>query len=257
MAEPDSPEKTDLEGSIVLITGGARRIGETIARHLHGHGARLLVHYHTNAENAQRMQWQLNAIRPDSVEIIQGDFRDIAQFKIDLRHAIHRLGRLDCLINNASRFYPTPISSTGDEQWNDLIGTNLMAPFFLSQETAPYLKINHGSIINIADIYAQRPLPEYSVYSASKAGLVSLTRSLAWELGPEIRVNAIAPGAILWPDHDIDEIARQRIVSKTALKQVGNPSDIAKAALFLMTSADYITGQILNVDGGRSILFGS
>ncbi len=244
-----------LSGRLILVTGGARRIGEAIVRHLHMHGARLLIHYDTSHSEALDLKEELSSTRPDSVEIIQGSFRDIAELKINLRHTIHDLGGLDCLINNASRFYPTPIASTGDDQWDDLITTNLIAPYFLSQTTAPYLKKSRGSIINITDIYAERPLPGYSVYSASKAALMSLTRSLAIELGPEIRVNGIAPGAILWPEHDHDELSQQRIISKTALKQIGNPEDIAKTVLFFLSSADYITGQIINVDGGRSIQY--
>ena len=251
---PDAPADLPLSGKVVLVTGGARRIGEAITRHLHAHGARLLVHYDTSHNEATALKEELNRTRPDSVEIIQGSFREIDELKINLRHAVHDLDGLDCLINNASRFYPTPISSTGNDQWDDLITTNLTAPYFLSQTTAPYLKKSRGSIINITDIYAERPLSGYSVYSASKAALMSLTRSLALELGPEIRVNGIAPGAILWPEHDSDKVAQQRIIAKTALKQVGNPEDIAKTVLFLITSADYITGQIINVDGGRSIV---
>lgn len=254
-SEDESTTEQSLSGKTVLITGGARRIGETIARHLHGHGARLLVHYDTSSDAAQQLKEELNAVRPGSLETVQGDFQHLAEFKIHLRHAVHELGGLDCLINNASRFYATPISSTGDDQWHDLITTNLMAPYFLSQVTAPYLKKNRGSIINITDIYAERPLPGYSVYSASKAALMSLTRSLAGELGPEVRVNGIAPGTILWPKNDADEVAQQRIIAKTALKQMGNPGDIAKTVLFLIAFADYVTGQIINVDGGRSILY--
>lgn len=251
---PESPADPVLSGKAVLVTGGARRIGEAIVRHLHAHGAFLLVHYDTSHDEVLALREELNDERPDSVEIIRGSFREIVELRVSLRHAIHDLGGLDCLVNNASRFYPTPIFSTGDEQWNDLITTNLTAPYFLSQATAPYLKRRRGSIVNITDIYAERPLPGYSVYSASKAALTSLTRSLALELGPEIRVNGIAPGAILWPEQDNDEAARQRITANTALKQVGNPGDIAETVLFLITSADYITGQIINVDGGRSIL---
>ncbi len=251
--ETESSSESLLSGKNILVTGGARRIGEAITRHLHMHGARLLVHYDTSHAEALALQEQLNNSRPESVEIIQGSFHQIAELKVNLRHAIHEFGGLDCLINNASRFYPTPISSTGDDQWDDLITTNLIAPYFLSQTTAPYLRKRRGSIINITDIYAERPLSGYSVYSASKAALMSLTRSLALELGPEIRVNGIAPGAILWPEHDNDELVQQRIIAKTALKQVGNPEDIARTALFFVSSADYITGQIINVDGGRSI----
>jgi len=251
---PESSADPTLAGKVVLVTGGARRIGEAITRHLHAQGARLLVHYDASHSEALALKEELNDARPGSMEVIHGSFREINELKINLRHAIHELGGLDCLINNASRFYPTPISSTGDDQWDDLITTNLMAPYFLSQAAAPHLKKNRGSIINITDIYADRPLPGYSVYSASKAALMSLTRSLALELGPEIRVNGVAPGAILWPEHDSDEVAQQRIIAKTALRQVGSPEDIAKAVLFLISSADYITGQIINVDGGRSIL---
>ena len=241
-----------LEDKVIIVTGGVRRIGETITRHLHSHGAHMVVHYNTSFEQAHILQDQLNEIRKDSITLLQGDLRNIAAMKNTLRNIIYQMGRLDGLINNASRFYSTPLCSTNEDQWHDLIDTNLMAPYFLSQAIAPYLAKTQGSIINITDIYADRPLHSHSVYSASKAGLVSLTRSLASELGPQVRVNAIAPGAIIWSEHDNDEIAHQRFISATPLKRTGTPADIADAVYFLVTAADYITGQVINIDGGRS-----
>ncbi len=243
----------NLENKVVLITGGCKRIGACTARYLHKHGMRLIIHYNKSVADAEQIVSELCAIRPDSATLIQGDLGDIAKVKYHVREAVNALGRLDALVNNASAFFPTPIASSTEDQWQTIIDVNLKAPYFLAQVVAPYLKKHHGSIINITDIYAQRPLLNHAIYSASKAGLVSLTQSLANELGPEIRVNAIAPGAILWPENDSDEIAHQRLISKTPLKRAGKPTDIAKTIHFLITNADYISGQVINVDGGRSM----
>jgi len=238
---------------VVLITGGARRIGACTARYLHNQGMRIVIHYNNSSVDAEQIESELCEIRPDSVKLIQGDLRDIASVKLIIREVVNQLGQLDALVNNASAFFPTPVSSSRESQWETIMDTNLKAPYFLSQTVAPYLKKQRGSIINITDIYAENPLLEHAIYSALKAGLASLTKSLALELGPEIRVNAVAPGAILWPEYDTDEISHQRMISNTPLKRAGEPEDIAKAIHFLITSADYITGQMINVDGGRTI----
>ena len=244
----------NLDNKVILITGAARRIGAATARLLHHQGANLIIHYHQSRSAAQCLVDELCAIRSNSVQLVQGDLRDINDLKIRLRQILAKTGRLDGLINNASSFFPSPIASATEDQWETLFDINVKAPFFLSQATAPYLEKNHGSIINIVDIYAARPLYDHPIYCASKAALASLTRSLAIELGPNIRVNGVSPGAIMWPESDQDEVAQQRLISRTPLKQIGDPDDIAKTVLFLLRDANYITGQVLNVDGGRTVV---
>ena len=244
-----------LEGKVLLVTGGAHRIGAAVAHFLHQRGARLVVHYHTSRQQAVSLRDRLNTLRRNSVTLAQGDLKNLSEIRRILDDAMGREGRLDGLINNASRFYPTPLDSANEQQWHDLISTNMMAPYFLSQWAAPYLRESGGSIINITDIYAGKPLAGHSIYCSSKAGLVSLTRSLAVELGPHIRVNAIAPGAVLWPADGSAEDVRSEIVSRTPLKQTGEPEDIAQAVHFLLTAARFMTGQVLHLDGGRSIAY--
>lgn len=244
-----------LEGKVLLVTGGAHRIGASIAHFLHQRGARLVVHYHTSRQQAVGLCDRLNALRRDSVTLVQGNLKDVSEMRSILDDAMGRAGRLDGLINNASRFYPTPLDSANEQQWHDLISTNMMAPYFLSQWAAPHLRESGGSIINITDLYAEKPLAGHSIYCSSKAGLASLTRSLAVELGPHIRVNAVAPGAVLWPSGGAADEARSEIVSRTPLKQTGEPEDIARAVHFLLTAARFMTGQVLHLDGGRSIVY--
>ncbi len=241
-----------LTDKVVLITGAAHRIGATIARLLHAEGMRIVLHYRSSRAAAQALQQELTAQRPDSVMLVQADLLATAGLSTLVTEAVNAWGRLDVLVNNASTFYRTPLGTVTEEQWDDLMGTNLKAPFFLSQAAAPHLRAQHGCIINIVDIHADRPLKHFPVYSMAKAGLVMLTRALACELGPEVRVNAVAPGAILWPEH-LDEVTKQRIVSRTFLKRQGDPMDIAKAVRFLIRDADYMSGQVLTVDGGRSL----
>jgi len=231
-----------LANKVVLITGAAHRIGATTARMLHAEGLNILLHYRNSR----------NAIRADSVHLIQADLHDTAKLPALIEQAIQIWGRLDVLINNASSFYATPIGTVTETQWEDLIGSNLKAPFFLSQAAAPYLRQQHGCIVSIVDIHAERPLKEFPVYSMAKAGLVMLTKSLACELGPEVRVNAVAPGAILWPEN-LGENEKQKIISRTFLKRQGAPDDIARAILYLIRDAGYMSGQVLTVDGGRSL----
>lgn len=242
-----------LSPRVVLITGAAHRIGARIAHTLHHAGANLVLHYRNSKVAAEIVAQELNGQRAQSVALVQGDLHDTQRAPQIIDEAAAAWGRLDVLINNASTFYPTPMGSVTEEQWQDLLGANLRAPFFLSQAAAPFLRTTQGCIVNIADIHAERPLKNYPVYSIAKAGLVMLTKALACELGPEVRVNAVAPGAILWPEHGLDEVTKQRIVSRTFLKRQGEPSDIAQAVLFLIRNAAYMTGQVLTVDGGRSL----
>ncbi len=237
----------------MLITGGARRVGATVARALHAAGANIFIHYRSSAAAAISLADSLNQLRPHSAAIHAAQLSaDDAPQKL-VAAALLEFGRLDVLINNASSFYPTPVGQISLAQWDDLVGSNMKAPLFLSQAAAPSLKARRGLIINMVDIHALRPLKQHPVYCAAKAGLVMLTKSLARELGPQIRVNGIAPGPVLWPEGDMAEDIKHEIVDKTALKRAGSPQDIARTALFLAADAPYITGQIIAVDGGRSI----
>lgn len=240
------------DSPVVLITGAAHRIGATTAKLLHQNGMNIVLHYRGSREQAQAVQKELNDLRENSVILIQADLHITNGLPALIDESVKAWGRLDVLINNASSFYPTKMGKATEAQWDDLIGSNLKAPFFLSQAAAPHLKKNNGCIINIVDIHADRPLKTFPIYSMAKAGLAMMTKSLACELGPEIRVNAVAPGAILWPEN-LDEVAKQRIVSRTFLKRQGEPNDISKTILYLIKDAGYVTGQIITVDGGRSL----
>lgn len=236
----------------VLITGAAKRIGAAIARKLHAEGMFVIVHYHRSANEAHQLVRELNNTRQDSAITVQGDLQHKEYYPAIIEHALAFKGELDVLINNASAFYPTPVGNMTDEDWHTLIDTNLKAPLFLSKMAAPYLRKTQGCIINLTDIHAVRPLAEHVIYSISKAGLVTLTQSLAKELAPKIRVNAISPGAIAWPDGITDE-NKEMILTQVPLKRTGELDDIARTAIFLIKDADYITGQIISVDGGRSL----
>lgn len=239
---------------VALITGGGKRIGAAIARRLHQEGMNLILHYRSSDQEAHALQSELNAARGDSVVLIKGDLLDDHKISNLVQEAVNVHARLDVVVNNASTFYPTPLGKTTEQDWDDLIGTNLKAPYFLCQAAAPELARRGGCIINIADIYGERPLKQHPVYSIAKAGLIMLTRALARELAPEIRVNAVAPGAILWPENDRDRVAQQRIVSRTPLKRTGTAADIATTVLFLIRDADFVTGHVVPVDGGRSVV---
>jgi pteridine reductase len=240
---------------VALITGGARRVGAAICRRLHAGGVSLMVHYRSSVDEARALQAELNAARPESVALVQADLLHMPALPEMVAETVRRFGRLDILINNASSFFPSPVGEITETEWDDLIGTNLKTPLFLSQAAAPHLRRNHGCIVNIVDIHADRPMRNYVVYSTAKGGLLALTRSLACELGPEVRVNGVSPGIIMWPEDDrwADEVARQRLVQTTLLKRVGDPDDIARTVGFLVFDAPYVTGQIIPVDGGRSI----
>ena len=247
--------EANLQNKIVLITGGAKRVGASICRLLHANGANLMIHYRSSVNEARALQAELNLQRPNSVAIIQGDLLNLSVLPSLVQETIKHFGKLDVLINNASSYYPTEIGDIQEEQWQDLMGSNLKAPLFLSQAAAVELRKQHGCIINITDMHVERPKKGYIVYSVAKAGLVTLTKSLAHELSPEVRVNAVAPGPVMWPEDNpqFDELYRQRVISQTLLKRIGEPNDIAKAVKFLIQDAPFITGQVIAVDGGRSL----
>jgi pteridine reductase len=243
-----------LAGRTVLVTGGARRVGAAIVRMLHGCGARLAIHCRRSHLEAEALAAELNAQRPGSAQVYVADLLDLEALPGLVQAVLAHSDRLDVLVNNASTFYPTPFGTITPAQWQDLMGSNLQAPLFLTQAAAPALRAAHGLVINIADIHGLRGLRDYSVYSAAKAGLVHLTRSLARELAPEVRVNAIAPGPVLWPEDaaSLDAERQREIVARTLLKRPGSPEDVARAVRFFATDAPYVTGQLLAVDGGRS-----
>ncbi|MCU7931974.1 MAG: pteridine reductase [Candidatus Thiodiazotropha sp. (ex Codakia rugifera)] len=245
--------RVDLTGKSVLITGAAQRIGAAIACQLHAEGMNILLHYRHSKEAAERLKQTLEADRPNSVWLLQADLQQPDSYQHLINQVEARCNRLDLLVNNASSFYPTSVESASHAQWDDLIGSNLKAPFFLSQAAAPLLHKTEGCIINLVDIHAQRPLKHYPIYSVAKAGNAMLVKSLARELGPTIRVNGIAPGVILWPEQGLSEQQRRTILDRTALKRAGTPEDIARTLLFLYRDAHYVTGQIIAVDGGRTL----
>ncbi len=246
-------DSRQLDGQWALITGAGKRIGACIARTLHARGAGIAIHYRESEAPAAELAAALNAIRADSALTVKGDLLNTARIPELVADVLHHAGRLDILVNNASSFYPTPIGTITDEHWEDLLGTNLKAPLFLSQAVAPHLRDTHGVIINIVDIHAQRPLRDHPVYGTAKAGLAMLTRSLARDLAPDIRVNGISPGAILWPEDGMPEAIKESIVRQVPMARAGDPEDIAGCVLYLVRDARYVTGQIIAVDGGRSI----
>ncbi|MDD5248003.1 MAG: pteridine reductase [Rhodocyclaceae bacterium] len=239
---------------VVLVTGGARRVGAEIARTLHAAGAVVMLHYRHSAAEAERLVAELNARRPQSAASAAADLCDVAAAGRLVAATIARFGRLDALVNNASSFFATPLGGITEAAWDDLVGSNLKGPLFLAQAAAPHLAAAGGAMVNIVDIHAERPLKGYPLYCAAKAGLLGLTRALAVELGPQVRVNAVAPGAIEWPQGGADFPPDERvsIVGHTLLKRVGAPADIARTVNFLIFDAPYITGQVINVDGGRT-----
>jgi len=237
---------------VALVTGAARRIGAAIARRLHAAGYDLALHHRRSDAEMTALAAQLRAARPDSVLVLRADLRQPDGLPDLVARCVGHYGRLDALVNNASSFHPTPLGRATPEDWDDLFGVNARAPFFLAQAAAPYLQAAGGAIVNLADVYAGRPLAGHPLYSAAKAALVSLTRSLALALAPRVRVNAVAPGAILWPEQEQDPAARAAILAATALGRTGTPEDIAGAVHWLLSDeAGYVTGQVLHVDGGR------
>jgi pteridine reductase len=248
-AHPNAP----LTGKTVLITGAARRVGAAISRTLHAAGANVALHYRRSVVEATALANALNDARPDSATLVQADLLDVTELHPLVESAVGSFGQLDVLVNNASSFYPTAIGEITEGDWDDLVGTNLKAPLFLSQAAAPALRLTHGLILNLADIHGLRPLRRYTTYCVAKAGLIMLTKSLARELGPYVRVNAIAPGPVMWPEDGTDKALQKKIIDRTLLKRSGSPEDVARAALFFCAEAPFITGQVLAVDGGRSV----
>jgi pteridine reductase len=251
-----SARQASLDGRWALVTGAAKRIGAVVASTLHAAGANVAIHYNRSAAEAEELAASLNRRRAKSAFTLAADMLDVAAVERLAAQVLERTdGRLDVLVNNASNFYPTPIGTITLEQWDDLFGSNLKAPLFLSQALVPALRAARGVIVNIVDVHSQRPLRDHPVYGPAKAGLAMLTRSLAKDLGPDVRVNGVSPGAILWPDEGqgMSDALRAAIIKQTALKRAGEPEDIAAAVLFLVRDAPYVTGQIIAVDGGRSI----
>lgn len=237
----------------ILVTGAAKRLGSAIARELHATGANVMLHYRQAAATAEDLVGELNAARPSSAACLPADLLDVGSLPQLIADTVDRFGRLDALVNNASSFFPTPLGEIDLASWDDLMGSNLKAPLFLTQAAAPHLRAARGAVVNITDIHAERPLAGYPLYCVAKAGLLGLTRALAIELAPQVRVNAVAPGPILWPDSGFfDSAARQEIVAHTLLQRTGCPEDVARAVRYLLEDAAYVTGQVINVDGGRT-----
>ncbi|MBF0219857.1 MAG: pteridine reductase [Gammaproteobacteria bacterium] len=247
------PNSAGEEARVVVITGGARRLGAAIARRLHGEGLRIIIHYRHAASEAEQLKLELELQRPNSVALIQGDLLAIKALPQLATAMIAIWGRLDMLVNNASTFYPTPLGSITEADWDDLLGSNLKAPLFLTQALAAELTARGGAVVNMVDIHAERPMQAHTVYCIAKAGLAMLTRSLARELGPQVRVNGIAPGAILWPEQGMESSKQEEILKRNFLQRSGTPEDIAAAVVFLLLQADYTSGHILPVDGGRLV----
>lgn len=236
---------------VALITGSARRIGAAIARRLHAEGHDLVLHYRGSGDAMQALLRELEGVRAGSVIAVQSDLSEFDRLPELVAQAVGRFGRLDALVNNASAFRPTPVGSATAQDWDDMFAANARAPFFLSQAAAPHLKASHGAIVNLVDIYAQRPLPGHTLYCMAKAALVMATLSLAVELGPEVRVNAVAPGAILWAENEVSEAKQASMLARTPLARTGTPEEIAETVHWLLRSATYTTGQVIAVDGGR------
>ena len=243
---------TSLDGTTALVTGSARRIGAAIVRSLHSAGANVAVHYRGSADDASELVATLNALRGDSARAFQADLAEASACAplIDAVVAWHE--RLDVLVNNASSFFATPLGSITEAQWSDLTGSNLKAPLFLSQAAWPHLRAHAGNIVNIVDVHAQRPLRHYAPYVSAKAGLEMLTKSLAKEMAPDVRVNGVAPGAILWPEDDMSDAVKASILEQIPLRRSGEAADIANCVLFLLQEGTYMTGCVIPVDGGRS-----
>lgn len=240
-------------GKTVLVTGAAKRVGRSIARELHAAGANIMVHYRSAADAAEALSAEFNSARPRSATCQQADLLSTDALAALVTATVAHFGRLDALVNNASSFFATRFGEINEADWDDLVGSNFRAPLFLTQAAAPHLRAVGGAVVNITDIHAERPMAGFSVYCAAKAGLLGLTRALAIELAPEVRVNAVAPGPILWPDDStFNRETREQIVGHTLLKRAGNPRDVARTVRFLIEDAAYATGQVINIDGGRS-----
>jgi len=251
---PELPQKPFMPTPpVALVTGAARRIGAAIARRLHAQGYALTLHCHTSRNEVNALARELEAIRPGSTLVVAMDLAETERLPELVTQTLARFGQLDALINNASAFHPTPLRQATPAQWDALFASNARAPFFLAQAAAPHLRASGGVIVNLADIYGQSPLRDHAIYSSAKAALVMATRALALELAPHVRVNAVAPGAILWPEHTRDTQRERRILASIPLARTGTPEDIAGAVYWLLSGARYVTGQVLRVDGGRGL----
>lgn len=244
-----------MQGKTVLVTGGAKRIGAAIVRRLHSAGANVAIHCRSSLYDALALRAELNGLRADSAITVQADLLEIATLPRVIEEVVQQFGQLDALVNSASDFKPTQLEQMNEQQWNELLGANLKAPLFLAQAAATELRHRHGCIVNIVDIHAELPMHGHLLYNISKSGLAGLTRSLAQELAPQVRVNGVSPGINIWPESGEwqDEEKRRKLIAHTLLKRAGEPDDIAKTVQFLIADAPYITGQIIAVDGGRSI----
>lgn len=243
----------DTQRKVALVTGSAKRVGAAIARGLHADGYDLALHYRHSGEAMQALASELEAARPHSVLTLHADLAEFDRLPELVARTVGHYGRLDALINNASAYYATPIGQATPQQWDELFASNARAPFFLAQAAAPHLKASHGAIVSIADIYAERPLGGHTVYCMAKAALVMMTKSLARELGPEVRVNAVAPGNVLWSENPVKAETLELVHARTALKRQGAPDDIVSAVRWLLGGNGYITGQVVAIDGGRSL----
>jgi len=239
---------------VALITGAAKRVGAAITRRLHSAGYQVVIHHRNSPAEAEALQAALEQARADSTLLLQAELSEFDRLPELIAKGIGRFGRLDALVNNASSFYPTPIGTATPTHWDELFASNARAPFFLCQAALPHLQNSHGAIVNLVDIYAERPLKNHTIYCMAKAALAAMTLSLAKEMGPEVRVNAVAPGAVLWPESGKDYADRAALVANTALQRAGTPDDVAEAVRWLLMDARYTTGQIIRVDGGRSLL---
>lgn len=241
------------ERPVALVTGASRRLGAAIARRLHAEGYDLALHWRDSRGDIDALVSELEASRPGSTLALQAELADFDRLPELIAHTIGRFGHLDALVNNASTFTPTPVGQATPTQWDALFASNARAPFFLAQAAAPHLRVRRGAIVNLADIYAERPLRDHAIYCMAKAALVMATKSLAMELAPEVRVNAIAPGAILWPDAGGDDDRKSALLARTPLARTGTPEEIAEAVHWLVAKATYTTGQVVRVDGGRML----
>ncbi len=238
---------------VALITGAGRRVGAVIARTLHAAGYDLALHYRHSIDDARMLADELEQRRSGSTLLLQAELADISALPVMIEQLLAHYGRLDALVNNASAFYPTPLGTVTAQQWNELFASNAQAPFFLSQAAIPALREAHGGIVNMIDIYAERPLADHPLYCMAKAALAAMTRSLALDLGPDIRVNGVAPGAVMWPSDGKPYADQQAMLARTPLQHAGTPDDVAGAVLWLLRDAPFVTGQIIRVDGGRTL----
>ena len=247
------PQLASTSAKVALITGAARRIGAAIARRLHADGYDLALHYRHSQAEMDALLAELNGVRAGSAISLHADLAEFDRLPELVAKTVGHFGRLDALVNNASGFYPTPIGTATPSQWDELFASNARAPLFLSQAAAPHLRAAHGGIVNLADIHGEKPLANHPIYCMAKAALLMLTKSLATDLAPEVRVNAIAPGAILWPDHHGDEAAQAAMLARTPLPRLGTLEEIAAVVAWLLDDASYVTGQTIHVDGGRHL----